>query len=150
MRRLGQVETAGKTLPPEQQLPRLCGVRMRYTDSAAAVGWRRVREDTSLVTVLHGVGECAGVEESLARLCAEEAIDDYDTEQHGRQTVVRRCLFHVPRPGPLLPTARPPDAARSCVTGACGARDAGGVTLGSRCGRCWRAVPRCRRRRWRP
>lgn len=92
---LDLVETAGKTLPAEQQLPRLCGVKMRYTDSAAAVGWRRVREDTSLVTVLHGVGECAGVEESLGRLCAEEAIEGYDTELHGRQTVLRRGRFHV-------------------------------------------------------
>ena len=118
---LDLVETAGKALPAEQQLPRLCGVRMRYTDRAAAVGWERTREDTSLVTVLHGVGECAGVEESLARLCAEEAIEGYDTEQHGRQTVLRRGLFHVRPPRPAHPPPSLTSSARAGAgTAACG------------------------------
>ena len=94
---LDRLETEMKPMAPEEQLTTLCGVKAQYTDSAPAVGWTATREDTSTVTVLHGVKECADVEACLALLCKPEQIDEYDTGSAGKQTVERRLSFaHLP------------------------------------------------------
>jgi len=41
-------------------MPQLLATKMQYTDVAEAVSWQKEREDSSYVTVVHGVkdGEC--------------------------------------------------------------------------------------------
>ena len=42
------------------RMPQLLAAKMQYTDVAEAVAWQKEREDSSYVTVVHGVkdGEC--------------------------------------------------------------------------------------------
>ena len=98
------LEEGMKNTTADGAIPGLMAAKLQYTDAAPAVGWEKHREDSSYVTVLHGVkdGECKNVMESLELLCQPQVIEDYDTEVHGKQTVSRSLRFKETPPLLLL------------------------------------------------
>jgi len=99
---LDLIEVGMKNTTRDGDLERLCGVKVLYTDAAEAVGWKKEREDTSMVTLIHGIREAKDVVEALELQGRPETIEDYDTEVHGKQTVQRSQRFRSLPPVLLL------------------------------------------------